>query len=112
MGLVNEQVVFLQDAARLIQKCSELGFFVTAGELFRTKEQQEIYLASGKTKTMNSMHLNRCAIDLNFFDKDMKPIYDKKVLQPVGDFWEFLDKKNSWGGNWKFLDVPHFERKV
>jgi peptidoglycan L-alanyl-D-glutamate endopeptidase CwlK len=113
MSLVNEQVVFLQDVVKLVSKCSELGFFVTGGELFRTKEQQEIYVASGKSKTMNSMHLNRCAIDLNFFDKNLKLISDKKSLQAIGNFWESLDKKNRWGGNFKsFLDCPHFERNV
>lgn len=113
MSLVNEQIVFLQDVARLIQKCSEFNMFVTGGELFRTEEQQEIYLKSGKSKTSNSMHLKRCAIDLNFFDGELKLISDKKTLQPVGDFWESLDKKNRWGGNFKsFLDCPHFERSV
>jgi hypothetical protein len=34
-------------------------------------------------------------------------------LKPVGEFWESLDTKNSWGGNWNsFKDVPHFERRA
>jgi hypothetical protein len=49
---------------------------------------------------------------LNFF-KYGTPVYDKAVLQPLGDYWEGLNKKNSWGGNWNtFKDVPHFERRV
>jgi peptidoglycan L-alanyl-D-glutamate endopeptidase CwlK len=59
---------------------------------------------------MNSLHLKRCAIDLNFF-KDGKLIYDIKQLQIVGNYWESLHEKNEWGGNWKsFKDVPHFQR--
>ena len=28
-------------------------------------------------------------------------------------FWESLNQKNSWGGNWaSFKDVPHFERRT
>ena len=112
MSLVKEQAAFLLDVAKLVNKATELGFVVTGGELFRTQEQQQIYMKTGRSKTMNSLHLRRCAIDLNFF-KDGKLTYDILTLKPVGDYWESLDPKNNWGGNWKsFKDVPHFERKV
>jgi hypothetical protein len=49
---------------------------------------------------------------LNFF-KGGALIYDIKVLAPIGAYWESLNTKNSWGGNWNsFKDVPHFERRV
>jgi peptidoglycan L-alanyl-D-glutamate endopeptidase CwlK len=112
MSLVAEQQLFLLDVCRLVAFATKQGFVVTGGELFRTPEQQEIYMKTGRSKTMNSLHLKRCAIDLNFF-KDGKLIYDVGVLAPVGAHWESLSKKNSWGGNWKsFKDVPHFERRV
>jgi peptidoglycan L-alanyl-D-glutamate endopeptidase CwlK len=112
MSLVNEQAAFLLDMCKLIQKATEMGFVVTGGELARTVEQQQIYVKTGRSKTMNSIHLKRCAIDLNFF-KDGKLTYDIAVLKPVGDYWESLNPKNQWGGNWKsFKDVPHFERRV
>lgn len=113
MSLVQEQQLFLLDVCRLIvYATSKLGFCITGGELYRTTEQQEIYVKTGRSKTMNSNHLKRCAIDLNFF-KYGKLVYDKATLQPVGDYWESLNKKNSWGGNWdNFKDVPHFERRV
>jgi peptidoglycan L-alanyl-D-glutamate endopeptidase CwlK len=61
---------------------------------------------------MNSNHLRRCAIDLNFFLNGTL-IYDTTILKPLGDYWVSLDSKNDWGGFWKsFKDVPHFERKV
>ena len=112
MSLATEQAAFLLDACKLIQKATELGFTVTGGELYRTAEQQEIYMKTGKTKTMASNHLKRCAIDLNFF-MGGKLIYDIKTLKPIGDYWESLNTKNSWGGNWaSFKDVPHFERRT
>lgn len=112
MSLVQEQQLFLLDACRLIAFATKQGFVVTGGELYRTAEQQQIYIKTGRSKTMSSNHLKRCAIDLNFF-KDGVLVYDKKVLQPIGDYWESLGKKNSWGGNWNsFKDVPHFERRV
>lgn len=112
MSLVAEQAAFLLDVAKLINKATEMGFVVTGGELFRTPEQQQIHVRAGRSKTMNSIHLKRCAIDLNFF-KDGKLTYDVAALMPVGDYWESLNPKNQWGGNWKsFKDVPHFERRV
>lgn len=111
MALVSEQAAFLQDAAKLIQHAAEQGWTVTAGELYRTQEQQDIYVKTGRSKTSNSYHLKRLAIDLNFF-RDGKLIYDVAALQPIGDFWESLSPLNSWGGNWNsFKDVPHFERR-
>ena len=112
MSVVAEQAAFLLDVAKLINKATELGFTVTGGELFRTAEQQQIYVKTGRSKTMNSNHLKRCAIDLNFF-KDGKLCYDIALLTPVGQFWESLNPKNSAGMFWKsFKDVPHFERRV
>lgn len=110
MSLVKEQAAFLLDVAKLINFATEQGFVVTGGELFRTAEQQQIYMKTGRSKTMNSLHLKRCAIDLNFF-KDGKLCYDIPALTPVGEYWQSLSPKNQWGGFWKsFKDVPHFER--
>lgn len=112
MSLSQEQAAFLLDACKLIQYASEQGWMVTGGELYRTPEQQEIYLKTGRSKTMASNHLKRCAIDLNFF-KDGKLVWDKQMLAPLGQYWESLNPKNRWGGNFKSLvDVPHFERNL
>jgi hypothetical protein len=112
MSLVNEQDAFLDDVAKLLVKIKELGFQRSAGEMFRTVEQQEIYVKTGRSQTKNSMHLKRLAIDLNFF-KNGKLIYDVATLKPIGDYWESLSPRNRWGGNWKtFKDVPHFERYI
>ncbi len=118
MSLVNEQHLFLLDVAKLIQEAERQALVLSAGELYRTAEQQAIYVKTGRSKTMNSNHLKRLAIDLNFFTKDgngeLKLTYDMALLKPLGDFWESLAPgKNSWGGNWNsFKDVPHFERRV
>lgn len=111
MSLVKEQAAFLKDVCQLLAKADELGFVVTAGELFRTVEQQQIYVKTGRSTTMNSNHLRRCAIDLNFF-KNEELTYSVDTLRPLGDYWKSLNQKNDWGGFWKsFKDVPHFERK-
>lgn len=112
MSNITEQAAFLLDVCRLINKATELGLVVTAGELYRTAEQQQIYVKTGRSKTMNSLHLQRRAVDLNFF-VDGKLTYDKKVLEPLGAYWESLHPLNSWGGNGvKLVDTPHFSRGV
>jgi len=118
MTMVNEQHAFLQDVAKLLQEAEKQGFMVSGGELFRTPDQQAIYLKTGRSKTMASKHLQRLAIDLNLFvkkaDGSAALTYDILTLKPLGDFWEKLSPgKNSWGGNWNsFKDVPHFERRT
>lgn len=115
MSLVKQQAQFLIQVTQLLQKAYELNLIVTGCELYRTPEQQQIHIEQGRSKTMRSRHLQRCAIDLNFFTGDadggLHLTYDKALLQPLGDFWERLDPANRWGGNWKsFKDTPHFER--
>lgn len=110
MSLVTEQAAFLLDMCKLIQYATEQGFTLTAGELYRTPEQQEIYLKTGRSSTMNSLHLKRLAVDFNIF-KNGKLVGDKASLAPLGVYWESLHPLNSWGGNGKKLvDTPHFSR--
>ncbi len=112
MSNASEQAAFLLDMCKLIQKATEMGFVVTGGELYRSPEQQQIHVKAGRSKTMNSLHLSRRAVDLNFF-KDGKLTYDKAVLAPLGAYWESLHPLNSWGGNGvKLVDTPHFSRGV
>ena len=111
MSMVSEQFSFLKDVAKLIEYADSIGMVLTGGELFRTKEQQEIYVKTGKSMTYNSKHLQRLAIDLNCF-KDGKLLTTEEI-KPLGDFWESLDPKNRWGGNFtKLKDGVHFERNV
>lgn len=112
MSLSNEQAAFLLDVCKLVPFATSLGYTVTGGELQRTPEQQKIYVQTGKSKTMDSKHLKKLAIDLNFI-KDGKLVYDIKELTPIGEYWQSLSPKNSAGMFWKsFKDVPHFERRA
>lgn len=116
MSLIRDQSVFLMHVAELINKATEMGFQVTGGELYRTSEQQALHIKNGRSKTMNSQHLKRLAVDLNFFktasDGSLKLTYEVEELRPIGQWWEGLDPANRWGGNWSsFKDTPHFERR-
>lgn len=112
MSRVAAQAAFLLDVCKLVEKATELGFVVTGGELYRTPEQQQMHIKAGRSQTMNSLHLQRLAVDLNFFWRGALT-YDKIVLAPLGAYWESLHPLNSWGGNGvKLVDTPHFSRGV
>ena len=85
----------------------ENGFELTGGELLRTPEQQEIYLKQGKSKTSDSKHLNKLAIDLNVFMKGQyQAVTD--AYRPLGVYWKSLHPENVWGGDWGW-DGNHFQ---
>lgn len=119
MTLGQEQELFLQDLVKLLQWLWENGYAVRGGELQRPIEMQELYIKTGRSKTMDSMHIKKCAIDLAILRDGT--ICTREQLKPAGAYWESLDPKNRWGGNWRglvdagksrFVDAPHFERKV
>lgn len=132
MSLVERQWLFLQNIAKLIEHAKNIDIILTAGEAYRTEDQQLLYYYGRKiivnkdhllctegrklTWTMHSKHLKRLAMDFNFFYYDDKGIpqltYDKDFVQPLGDYWESLHPDNVWGGNWiHHPDIPHFEMK-
>lgn len=131
MKLSEKQIIFSKNIASLIIYADMIGINVTFGEAYRTKEQQYLYfygytlsliksvltLLKGKrkSKTMNSLHLKRLAVDFNFFI-DGRLTYDFEELKELGKFWCLLHPKNRWGGDFNkngiedgFLDTPHFE---
>jgi hypothetical protein len=110
--LIRAQHKFLIDVSKLIIWANTRDWVLTGGELFRTVEQQRIHVKAGRSRTMNSQHGMRLAIDFNIF-VDGQLCYDKKVLAPMGAFWESMDPLNSWGGNGiKLVDTPHFSRGI
>ena len=106
MKLGQHQERFSRDLVKLISYANSLGYEVRIGEVERTVETQKLYMAAGRSTTMNSMHLKKCAADLHF-TLNGTLLYPKEL----GDYWESLDPLNQWGGNWKtFKDKPHFQR--
>lgn len=120
MGLRQEQSLFVNDVQKLLTFITDKGYEITFGEVLRTPEQQEIYLKTGRSKTSNSMHLKKLAIDLNIF-KDGNLVEDNKELKQFGYYWQSLNELNRWGGSWRglvesgassFVDSPHYERNI
>ena len=115
---MKEQAEFAHDVAQLILYINKKGFFCTLGEAWRPPITAQIYAKEHKSIT-DSLHCNRLAIDLNLFDE--KGVYlsesESKDYIEIGSYWESLDAKNRWGGNFvkhggKIADANHYERKI
>lgn len=122
MRLSEKQAIFTKNVASLIEYATTIGVSLTFGEVYRTKDQQILYV-TGKTfnpagvlvstkklsKTMKSAHIKRLAVDFNVFvDGEYKT--DKASYKTLGDYWKTLHPKNVWGGDWGW-DSNHFEMK-
>lgn len=105
LSLGKRQELFSRYLAQLITEAIRRGYGVRMGEVQRPVEMQSLYVKTGRSKTMDSLHLEKCAADLHF-------TLNGEICYPreLGSYWESLDVNCSWGGNWKsFKDEPHFE---
>ena len=109
MTLREKQSVFLKNVALLIGWAFDNGFELTGGELQRTREQQEVYVNEGLSKTMNSQHLKKLAIDLNLFVNG-KYQRNREAYRPLAEYWKSLHPDNVAGYDWGW-DANHFEMK-
>ena len=106
--LRDKQVIFLSNVAKLVEYGNSLpGYSLTGGELFRTAEQQAIYISKGLSKTKYSKHQDRLAIDINVF---INGVYrtDKAAFEPLAKYWKSLDISNVSGYEWGW-DYNHFQ---
>lgn len=109
MTLRERQSLFIQNFAKLILWAFENGYEVTAGELLRTPEQQQIYIKKGLSKAERSRHQDKLAGDLNLF---VGGVYQtaKSPYKPLADYWKSLHSDNVAGYDWGW-DANHFEMK-
>ena len=117
--LVDDQFAFLVSFAELVRFIKAKGLCITAGEMWRNRATQELYVRSGLSWTMNSRHLDRMAVDLNLFRMynggfSLCQNLDDFVL--LGNYWESLSEHNFWGvkndAGVTVNDFGHFERRV
>jgi D-alanyl-D-alanine carboxypeptidase len=107
--LVLQQAQFSLDVCTLIGFATSRGFLVTLGRAYSTPYEQAEYVRLGLSKTMDSAHLSRLAIDLNFFMSGQ--LASRSEMASIGAHWESLSSYNRWGGNFKnFYDAGHFQR--
>ena len=115
MKLSEKQIIFSKNIASLIVYADMLGIGLTFGDAYREEFTQRELVRRGSSKTMNSMHRKRLAVDFNFFING-KLTYKFDDIEELGRFWLTLHPKNRWGGDFNkngiedgFLDTPHFE---
>ena len=110
MTLLQAQFTFAKNIAKLITYAYDIDLNITIGEVLRTKEQQQIYFNTGKSKTLDSYHLIKLACDLNLF-KGTALLSSKDSYNTLGLYWKSLHENNNWGGDWGF-DANHFEMRL
>jgi peptidoglycan LD-endopeptidase CwlK len=104
-------------ATRLIEQAVANGINAKVISGSRSyKEQDEIY-AQGRTKPGKvvtkarggqSWHNFGLAFDIGIFSADSKTYYgESAAYKEVGKLGEALGLE--WGGNWDFVDEPHFQ---
>lgn len=108
----------LERVATLALKYSPYDFGVTEGA--RTIERQRELFDSGKSKTMNSRHLENDKGDSEALDIAVyingkitwEIKYYRKVAQAFFQAAIDLGVQIEWGGLWEnFVDGPHFQLK-
>ena len=99
---IQDQVI---DFVNAVRQASEIPLIVTSGR--RTLAQQRKLVAAGRSRTMQSKHLNGLAFDVDLLGIGRDDVSD--------DVWEWLGPSGEnfgfvWGGRWvSFRDVGHFE---
>lgn len=104
MTLLESQFLFMRLLPKLIDAAHELGYNVTAGELFRTPEQAALNAKAGKG-IANSLHTKRLAIDLQLF-KDRTYLTDPAPYTELGKRWEAMHELCRAG--YHFGDSNHY----
>lgn len=100
MSLGTDQERFARDLALLITYAYSMGYSIRIGDVWAKQGE-------GRPHKKGSFHFDKCAADLNLF-KDKEFLTETKDHQFLGNYWEFLDARNRWGG--RFNDGNHYER--
>ncbi len=103
MDLGARQREFSHALALLILHAESLGFGVSVREVGRNIETQRKNVAEGRSKTLDSRHLDFLAADLVLY-KDGRVITSGEEFRALGEYWESIGGR--WGGRFGFEDQP------
>lgn len=103
MSIRTKQAKFWQMVAMLILEAQTFytPFVITCW--MRTREEQEYLVSIGRSKTLDSKHLEGLAIDIAFLSDiqdDGIINYTPDKYKALGVYWESLHSENVWGGRW------------
>ncbi len=112
MRIFSKREQFARDISILLRYCTSLGYGVTFGEAYRTKEQQALYVEAKKSKVKVSQHQKRLGMDLHIWDEETGRYYiTDKQWREVGEYWEQLNTMNRWGGRFG-LKLSEYKTKI
>lgn len=101
-ALQSEFVLMVADLITWVY--SHPGWELTFGEAWRTPQQAK-WDADQGIGIEGSLHIQRLAIDLNYFIEGELQT-DSEAYTPLGEHWE--SKGGSWGGRFSNPDGNHF----
>jgi hypothetical protein len=108
MKLSEKQRLFTLMVARLIEFVYGTGLELTMGHVWRDTETQRRLVEQGLSKTMNSKHCDRLAVDLNLFVNG-EYATEREAYRPLGELWERLGGR--WGGRFG-VDPKDYDKEV
>lgn len=98
MRLSDQQSIFTRNLVETVYYLTDtLGWKVVIGEVWRREVTQKWLWKKGWTKTLDSDHLYKLAVDLFvwiegiFLDNQTE---NKEVMKSAGDYWKRLHSKN------------------
>lgn len=102
------QAEFTHAFALLVLKAESLGLHVKVQEWNRLESTQKEYVAAGKSKTINSRHLDRLAVDIALILPSGEVLTGGEAFRPLGEYWESLGGR--WGGRLGLEHLPGKEQ--
>lgn len=105
--LHQRQVLHTQLVSELIAWAQTQGYDLTWGETWRVPAQATANAVSG-AGIVNSLHIQRLAVDFNLFDEAGKWITDPAAFKPLADYWLTLDPLCCAGYYFHSVDADHF----
>ena len=116
--LLEKQFQFSRMLGLFLFWMAEQGYHWTMGDCWRSSDKllcpecaepityQELLRNNGRSKTLDSKHGSRLAVDLNLFTAEGR-LAGPEAYKLLGEKWKALGGK--WGGDWTFADYGHFE---
>jgi hypothetical protein len=105
--LHQRQVLHVRLTSALIAWAQSQGYALTWGETYRLPAQAAANAASG-AGILNSLHLQRLAVDFQLFDAQGNYLTDASAYQPLADYWLTLDLLCCAGYYFHSVDADHF----
>jgi peptidoglycan LD-endopeptidase CwlK len=100
----------LRRVCDLALNLSTIDFMVIDG--VRTLEEQQVHVANGASKTLNSRHLHGYAVDVAAMVGG-KIRWEDAYYRPIGAAFVSASGRLRipivWGGTWRWKDWGHFE---